>query len=65
MKNVTWRSLNDQLNNMSEEEVLELLNKERAGARRTSLLERLHQRYTMLRATRERAEIFSGMQKSS
>lgn len=60
MKNVTWRSLNDQLNNMSEEEVLELLNKERAGARRTSLLERLHQRYTILRATRERAEIFSG-----
>lgn len=65
MKNVTWRSLNDQLNNMSEEEVLELLNKERAGAKRTTLLERLHQRYTILRSARERAEIFNGMQKSS
>lgn len=63
MKNVTWRSLNDQLNNMSEEEVLELLNKERAGSRRATLLERLHQRYTILRSARERAEIFSGAEK--
>lgn len=59
MKNVTWRSLNDKLNNMSEKEVLELLDNERAGPRRVSLLERLHQRYTMLRANRERAEIFN------
>ena len=63
MKNVTWRSLNDQLNNLSEEEVLELLNKERAGAKRSSILERLHQRYTILRSIRERAEIFSGVEK--
>ena len=42
---------------MSEEQVLDLLNKERAGNARVSILERLHQRYTTLRATRERREI--------
>jgi hypothetical protein len=36
---------------------LALLNEERAGERRISILERLHQRYTSLRAARERIEI--------
>jgi len=42
---------------MSEEQVLALLNAERSGLRRISILERLHQRYTMLRSERERREI--------
>lgn len=42
---------------MTEEKVLELLNAELAGAKRISILERLHQRYTTLRAMRERLEI--------
>ncbi len=42
---------------MTEAQVLEVLNAERAGARRISILERLHQRYTALRAMRERLEI--------
>lgn len=42
---------------MSEEQVLGLLNAERAGRKRLSILERLHQRYTALRAARERIEI--------
>jgi len=37
--------------------VLELLNAERAGRKRISILERLHQRYTALRTARERMEI--------
>jgi hypothetical protein len=42
---------------LSEEQVLQLLNDERIGARRVTVLERLHQRYTMLRAARERVEL--------
>lgn len=53
----TWRSLNDNLMSMSEAEVLDMLTKERAAAKRVSMLERLHQRYTSLRAARERIEI--------
>ena len=56
---LTWRSLNDQLHAMTEEEVLALLDAERAGARRITFLERLHQRYTVLRSTRERIEILN------
>lgn len=52
-----WRKLNKELALLSEAQVLELLEAERAGRRRISILERLHQRYTALRATRERMEI--------
>lgn len=54
---MNWRELNKRLNLLSEEEVLALLEAERKGARRVTLLERLHQRYTALRAARERIEI--------
>jgi hypothetical protein len=54
---LTWRKLNDQLALMSEEDVLALLNLERASTKRVSVLERLHQRYSTLRAARERQEI--------
>ncbi len=52
-----WRELNRKLNMLSEDEVLALLEDERQGARRVTFLERLHQRYTMLRAARERVEL--------
>ena len=42
---------------MDEDQVLSLLNKEREGARRISVLERLHQRYSALRTLRERQEL--------
>ena len=42
---------------MSEEDVLSLLNQERATTKRMTVLARLHQRYTTLRAARERQEI--------
>lgn len=57
MKNLPWRSLNEKLPKLNEKEVLALLDDERAGSQRISVLLRLHQRYTILRATRERAEI--------
>jgi hypothetical protein len=52
-----WRELNKKLSLLTEAEVLALLEAERQGAKRVTLLERLHQRYTMLRAARERVEL--------
>lgn len=54
---MNWRELNRKLSSFSEAEVLAMLNEERAGQRRVTILERLHQRYTMLRAARERIEL--------
>jgi hypothetical protein len=45
------------LSSKTEAEVLEMLDAERNGAKRITILERLHQRYTTLRAARERIEI--------
>ncbi len=56
MKN-TWRSLNDRLPTLTEEEVLGMLNNERNTLKRVSVLERLHQRYNTLRVARERLEL--------
>jgi hypothetical protein len=57
MKRLNWRTLNDTINSLTEEEVLALLNQEREISKRVSMLQRLHQRYTALRASRERIEI--------
>jgi hypothetical protein len=54
----TWRSLNNILHTLSEEKVLELLIDEKLNSRRVMVLTRLHQRYSQLRATREREELF-------
>lgn len=54
---MNWRDLNRKLSLLTEEQVLQLLNDERIGARRVTILQRLHQRYTMLRAARERVEL--------
>lgn len=59
---LNWRTLNKDLALLSEEQVLALLNEERACKRRSSILERLHQRYTALRAARERVEILKDAQ---
>lgn len=60
MTRLNWRSLNAQLITLSEDEVLALLDNEREGEKRISMLQRLHQRYTILRAARERVEILKG-----
>jgi predicted CopG family antitoxin len=57
MKNLSWRALNNQLSMMSEEEVWEMLKSEKRNERRSSVLQRLHQRYNALRVARERLEI--------
>jgi hypothetical protein len=55
---INWRSLNAKLTSLPEAEVLALLTAERSGARRRVILRRLHQRYSVLRASRERKEIY-------
>jgi hypothetical protein len=54
---ITWRKLNAELKTLDEAKVLEMLTHERGSGKRVSVLERLHQRYTALRASRERIEI--------
>ena len=54
---LTWIELNDRLADMTEQEVLDLLEDEKRDARRSTVLVRLHQRYTVLRMLRERAEL--------
>jgi hypothetical protein len=57
MNSLSWRKLNDILSQLSEDQILTMLNEERTGSRRVSVLQRLHQRYTMLRCARERIEL--------
>lgn len=59
MKKLSWRALNSQLSMMNEEEVLTMLQAEKHGEKRSSVLQRLHQRYNTLRVSRERIEILS------
>jgi len=54
---LTWRKLNAELRTLDEVKVLEMLTDEREIGKRVAVLERLHQRYTTLRAARERIEI--------
>jgi hypothetical protein len=57
MDKLNWRDLNETLPHLSEQQVLEMLEAEKAGPRRLTTLVRLHQRHTALRASRERAEL--------
>lgn len=58
MKEITWRSLQKSLSGLDETTVFEMLEHERKAEHpRLSIICRLHQRYTMLRMSRERAEI--------
>lgn len=54
---LSWRKLNEILAGLTEEQVLRLLEDERITHRRLTVLERLHQRYTALRTSRERIEL--------
>ena len=54
---LTWRKLNAELRTLDEVKVLEMLTDEREVGKRVAVLERLHQRYTTLRAARESIEI--------
>ena len=54
---MNWREINKVLPDLDEDTIKKMLDEERVGEQRQSVLIRLHQRYTMLRAARERREI--------
>jgi hypothetical protein len=54
---LTWKELNDRLADFTEQEILDLLEAEKRDARRSTVLVRLHQRYTVLRMLLERAAL--------
>ena len=54
---MNWRDLNKILPTLDEDTVKRMLEDERKGEQRVTVLVRLHQRYTILRAARERMEI--------
>ena len=54
---LSWRELNSNMNGFSEAELLAMLQAERRGSKRASILQRLHQRYNAVRVSRERIEL--------
>jgi len=59
---MNWREINKALPDLDEDAVRRLLENERKGEQRVTVLIRLHQRYTMLRANRERKEMLGDIQ---
>ena len=64
MKKLSWRALNKQINNFSEEQLLAMIETEMATHRRTTVVERMHQRYNILRMARERDALFGQLKPS-
>jgi predicted lipoprotein len=64
LKKLTWRDLNHILATKTEEEVLQMLNEEQVTGRRVVVLKRLHQRYNVLRVSRERVELLNGARRA-
>lgn len=60
---MNWRELHGRLNTFTEEELWDLIKQELAGQRRTTFVERLHQRVCALRSTRERLELLKEVSK--
>ena len=59
---MNWREINKVLPDLDENTIKKMLDEERVGEQRQSVLIRLHQRYTMLRAARERMEILGDVE---
>ena len=56
---LNWRSLNENISSFNEDELKKMIYDELQGRKRSSILERLHQRFTVVRANRERMEILA------
>jgi hypothetical protein len=54
---MNWRTLNARLGSLREDELEGMIQEELRGERRPTLLIRMHQRFTALRAMRERREL--------
>jgi hypothetical protein len=56
---MNWRELNARLSSLREDELAAMIEEERQGERRHTLLVRMHQRFTALRTLRERRELLT------
>ena len=63
MAKLTWHQVCAQLTNMTEAQISDLLNEEITEHKRPAVVRRLHQRFSILRAARERAAIMEGLKK--
>ena len=54
---ITWRKFHREANEYGEEQLLAMLEEEKTVHKRVKMLERIHQCYCTLRASRERLEI--------
>ena len=54
---MNWKELNAKLPSLSEDDVLLMMREEQKLGKRPTYIKRLHQRYTALRAQRERREL--------
>jgi len=61
----SWRELNANIAQMGEQELIDLMDEELKSAKRTTVLVRLHQRYTMVRAARERDEMLKALARTT
>jgi hypothetical protein len=59
---MNWRDLNRILPTLDEDTVKRMLEDERRGEQRVTVLVRLHQRYAILRSARERTEILGAVE---
>ena len=62
MKQITWRGLNHVLTTLSEDELKKLIDEEVKNGKRVRFIERLHQRFCVVRTTRERIELLGGLE---
>jgi hypothetical protein len=61
MKKLSWPELNALLRTFSEDDLKNLIDNEIQTTRRRTVLKRLHQRYCIVRAARERAAILGSI----
>jgi len=61
MAKLTWHQVCSKLTHMTEEQITELLQEEITQHKRPAIVRRLHQRFSTLRAARERAAILKGI----
>ena len=63
MAKLTWHQVCAQLTRMTEAQISDLLDEEITEHKRPAVVRRLHQRFSILRAARERAAIMEGLKK--
>lgn len=62
---LNYVELNAAVCSLTEEQLIDLIEQELSGPKRTSILVRLHQRYTRVRAARERKEMLEGLTRTT